>query len=42
VGELRDKVKKERLEKSDMERKIRKEVSEEMNELIVDIEQSHR
>ena len=42
VSELRDKVKKERLEKANMERTIRKEVSDELNDYIVDIEQSHR
>lgn len=42
MTELRDKVKKERLEKANLEKTIRKEVSAELNEYIVDIESSHR
>ncbi|XP_066925185.1 kinesin-like protein KIF20B isoform X2 [Clytia hemisphaerica] len=41
VSELRDKVKKERVEKANLERNIRKEVCQEMNELMVEIESSH-
>lgn len=42
VGELRDKVRKERLEKGNLETTIRREVTQEMNELIVEIESSHK
>ena len=42
VNELRDKVKRERVEKAELEKNIRKEVSEELNELMVEIENSHQ
>lgn len=41
VAELREKVKAERRDKAQLEKTIRKEVSMEMNELIVEIESSH-
>lgn len=41
VSELRDKVKKERIEKANLETTIRKEVGEELNELMTEIEESH-
>jgi len=41
VGELRDKLKRERLQKSSIETNVRKEVTEELNELLVEIENSH-
>ena len=42
VGELRDKVKRERLEKAELEKNIRQEISAEVNEIMVETEQNHR
>ena len=42
VGELRDKVKRERLEKAELEKNIRQEISAEVNEIMVETEQDHR
>ena len=42
VGELRDKLKRERFEKVQMEKNIRQEISEELNELMLEMEQNHK
>ena len=42
VGELRDKLKRERFEKVQMEKNIRQDISEELNELMVEMEQNHK
>ena len=42
VGELRDKLKRERFEKVQMEKSINQEISEELNELMVEMEQNHK
>ena len=41
VGELRDKLKRVRFEKAQMEKNIRQEISEVLNEIMVEMEQNH-